>query len=283
MFTSQRFLWVRIIVFLIITFMLFNSVQQRAGEGPIGYFLNRAVAPVEYGFYYLGRFTAETGAYVARLGRLERENSRYRKELAKLRAQLFELQTLRAENGRLRSALSFLDRQAHDLVSAEIVATSPNNWKRTVLINHGADAGLRKGMAVITPDGIVGRISEVRDYSAEVILISDKREGNYIGGVVARTRTMVIVSGGGVWGQCIVRPAVEDYFIDLKQNDLILTAENSDFFPRGLPIGRVVKVTRGSNHMAIQADLKPAVKIGAMQIVYVVRVKQDLPATPDGG
>ena len=163
--------------------------------------------------------------------------------------------SLKTENDRLRTALSFQTNQPNELISAEIIAVNPSNWNQTITINRGHDFHLKKNMAVITPQGVVGRIGEVQAKTAEVILITDPRDGNFIGGVVARTRNLVIINGGGQYrGECTVQPAVDSYFMDLKKKDLIITAETSEIFPRGLPIGRIVYVNqRTSNQMVSKA------------------------------
>lgn len=274
---NRRYLLVPVI-FLLITWVLFITSRERSQEGKIEYFLHTALVPLESLFNQTNRIVSDNWRTVSRLSRLKADNERLRRQMSLLRTKQLRLSAIQAENGRLRAALGFIDAQPHQLVGAEIIALNPTNWNRTFIINKGADAGLRKNMAVISAQGVVGRVAEVRSNTAEIIAITDPRQGNIIGGVVSRTRNMVIVTGGGPQqGMCTVQPAGDSYFIDLKKGDRILTAETSDIFPRGLPIGRVVSVSKQPKKMTYQAYLKPAVNLAHLQLVYIIKVKKDPP------
>jgi rod shape-determining protein MreC len=281
LFVNKRFLFIAL-VFLVITWVMYVSSHPRAGEGKIEYFFNTAMVPLESIFDYFGGVVNNSWRTVTKLSQLKAENDHLHKEIDNLRIRQIGLNSLKEENDRLRRALNFQTSQPNELISAEIIAVNPSNWNQTITINRGHDFQLKKNMAVITPQGVVGRIGEVRSRTAEVILITDPREGNFVGGVVARTRNLVIITGGGQYrGECTVQPAVDSYFMDLKQKDLIVTAETSEIFPRGLPIGRIVYVNKTSNKMVSKASLKPVVHLGELQMVYVIKNKRDLPANLD--
>jgi len=257
---------------------MFISAQEKAGEGKLHYFFNSAMIPLESVFDGIGKTAFESWRTVTTLAELKSENERLKAEIEELKARQLGLDSLRAENRRLREALEYMDTQPHEFVPAEIISVNPNNWNQTVVINKGRNFGLTKNMAVIAPRGVVGRIGEVRGTTAEVILVTDPRDGNYIGGVVARTGRMVIVTGGGNYrGECSVKPAIESYFINIKPGDLIVTSETSEYFPRGLPIGRISHIDKMTNNLVSKATLKPSVNLGLLQTVYVIKVKRDEP------
>jgi rod shape-determining protein MreC len=281
LFVNKRFLFIALL-FLVVTWVMYVSSHPRVGEGKAEYFFNTAMVPLESTFNYFGGVVNNSWRTVTKLSQLKVENERLHREIDHLRIHQLGLDALKTENDRLRNALNFQTSQPNELISAEIIAVNPSNWNQTIIINRGQDFQLKKNMAVITPKGVVGRIGEVRAKTAEVILITDPREGNFIGGVVARTRNLVIINGGGQYrGECTVQPAVDSYFMDLKQKDLIVTAETSEIFPRGLPIGRIVYVNQASNKMVSKASLKPAVHLGDLHMVYVLKNKRDLPVNPD--
>ncbi len=283
LFADRRYLVVALII-LIITWGMFVTSRERTQEGKIEFFFNTAMAPLESIFNRMGGMVDDSWRTVSRLSRLKADNDRLRLTMSHLEARQVGLDSLKAENQRLRDALKFQDAQPHDLIAAETVSANPSNWYRTLVINKGSADGVRKNMAVINPQGVVGRIGEVRTHSSEVILITDPREGNFVGGVVERTGDMVLVTGGGfLQGECTVKPAVETYFINLKKGDLIRTAETSDIFPRGIPIGKVLQISKGANNLVNKAAVKPVVKLGSLRLVYVIKAKHDQPlpvATP---
>lgn len=275
LFTNRRFLLIALI-FLLITWVMFVSSQEKSGEGKIHYFFNSAMIPLESVFNNVGKIVSQSWETITTLSKLKAENERLKAELGSLKVRQTGLDSLRAENRRLRDALQYMDDQPHEFVPAEIIAANPNNWNQTVVINKGKNFQLAKNMAVITPRGVVGRLGAVREKTAEVILITDPRDGNSIGGVVSRTGNMVIVTGGGQYrGICSVKPAVESYFINIKTGDLIVTSETSEIYPRGIPIGRISHINKMTNNLVSKASLKPAVNLGLLQTVYVIKTKRD--------
>lgn len=275
LFTNRRFLLIALI-FLLITWIMFVSSQEKSGEGKIHYFFNSAMVPLESIFDGVGKALSQSWRTVTTLSTLKSENDRLKTEIDKLKVRQTGLDLLKSENRRLRAALQYMADQPHEFVPAEIISVNPNNWNQTIVINKGKNFNLTKNMAVITPQGVVGRIGEVRGNNAEVILMTDPRDGNFIGGVVSRTGNMVIVTGGGQYrGECSIKPTVESYFTNIKTGDLVVTSETSEYFPRGLPIGRVSHINKTANNLASKASLKPAVNLGLLQTVYVIKVKRD--------
>lgn len=276
-FTNRRFLLIAFII-LLLTWVMFVTSQNRAHEGRVEYFFNTAMVPLENVFNSTGRVIGDSWETISKLAKLKVENERLLVEVKYLRARQLELNSLELENRRLRDAMQFQTSQPHQMITAEVIAVNPSNWRRTLIINKGSNLGLKRNMAVISPNGVVGRMGEVRHNTAEVILLTDPRDGNFIGGAIARTQNMVIIAGGGDHlGQCTIKPAVDNYINDLKKGDLIVTAETSEKFPRGLPIGKVVALNKGSNKMVYKALLKPVVNLSTLKIVYIIKTKKDEP------
>jgi rod shape-determining protein MreC len=275
LFTNRRFLLIALII-LLITWVMFVSSQEKTGEGKIHYFFNSAMIPLESLFNSIGNTATGSWETIITLSKLKEENDRLKNENDRLKAHQTGLDLLRAENRRLRASLQYMEDQPHELIPAEIISVNPNNWNRTVVINKGKNFQLAKNMAVITPKGVVGRIGEVRGNNADVILMNDPRDGNFIGGVVSRTGNMVIVTGGGQYlGECSVKPAVESYFSNISIGDLVVTSETSEIYPRGIPIGRISQINKITNNLVSKASLKPAVNLGLLQTVYVIKKKRD--------
>jgi rod shape-determining protein MreC len=278
-FKNKKFLLFMGVIFLLITWVMFVTSQDRQEESKVEFFLNSAITPLEKAFSYSSKTVNDSWQTLTELGRLKVENQKLRTELNLLKTRQLSYASLELENEHLRAALQFEKNQIDELISAEIIAVNPSNWSYTFVINKGAKDGIKKGLAVVSPEGVVGRTGEVRNGSAEVILVSDPREGNYFGGTVKRTNNMVIVRGGGdIRGGCTINPAIDSYFYDLKKDDLIVTSDASEKFPSGMSIGKVVAVNKGSNKMAYQALIKPTVKLSKLQFVYVVKMINTVPA-----
>ncbi len=275
LFNNKKLLILGVII-LLLFWIMFVTADHKSNEGSIEYFLHSAVDPLENGLSLMIGFFQKNIKNILEFHHTQGENKKLKKINNYLLTKQLQFDALKSENKRLRKALEFKNTQTHDLIVAEVIAINPTNWSATLTINRGRNLNIKKNMAVIVPEGVIGRINEVRDYSAEVILITDPRQGNIIGGIIARTKALVLISGKGKQNRfCLVQPAGDSHFTDLKKNDLVTTAENSDIFPRGLPIGRVVKLNKRSEKVINQALIKPIANLTKLQHVYIVRMKQD--------
>lgn len=215
------------------------------------------------------RFSGSVNA-LAEIGRLRDENSQLREALAQqpgLQAQIGEL---KAENGQLRQQLGLAQRSPLHYLSASVIGRSTDNWFDTITINRGTSSGLTRDMAVVTEQGLVGRIFRVTDRTATVMLITDRDSG--VGALVAESRDVGVLQGQGQSG---LKMQFFNPNAQVSEGDSILTSGLNSVFPKGIPIGRVMQVT-GAN-LSKQAVIQPAVDFQHLERVLVV-----ISAPPDG-
>src|SRR5712672_950331 len=184
--------------------------------------------------------------------RLEQDNARL------LQWQQVALK-LTAENRQLQGLLKVVPDRAVSYVTARVIANSGGAYVRTVMINAGSQAGLARGQAVITGDGLVGRLTEVGSRAARVLLITDlnsripvKIEGSNTGAVLAgdnseRPRLLYVAAQEGV-----------------KIGDRVVTSGEGGVFPPDLPVG-VVSAVGGSG-----PRVEPYVELSQLSYVMVV-------------
>ena len=256
------------IAFLLITWGIFlASNSDRSDEIAPEWLVRGVVRPIQQALNGISALAVETWSSLTHLGVLQRENEELKDQLDATQMENKRLKLLAQENQRLRLLLEFKEHSALDLLPAEIIAQAPNHWSKTVTINKGRRDGLQKNMAVITPDGLAGRILSLRQNSAEVLLLSDGRDGNSLSGILERTRELVYVYGAGDY--CRVVPS--DIGVTLKPGDRILTSESSLYFPKDLLVGIIVDVKKTGTRLKGEALLKPAVKFSRTEEVFVVK------------
>ena len=199
------------------------------------------------------------------------ENERMRVELARLELRNRELESRAAEEQRLVKLLNF--REAHTdvpMVAAEVIGAGADSATRTVYINRGEHEGVRRNMAVITPDGIVGKTVEVFAYASQVLLITDKESG--VGALLAKSRTHGVIKGTG-------DPFAHlDYVINsetVQPGDEILTSGEDRIFPKDLRAGIVVGTQPGNPFKVI--NVQPAARLDRLEEVLVLLVQRELP------
>lgn len=206
--------------------------------------------------------------YVA-LTDVQSENDLLKAENGRLRAEVAAREEIRHENDRLRLLVGIRERSpAVKMVFAQVIGASPSPLFRPLRIDRGLKDGLELGAAVVSHDGVVGRVTALGDYYADVMLLVDASSS--IDVLVQRTRARARVRGqGGDDGlgidvQYLARTA------DVEPGDILVTSGLSKVFPKGLPVGRVISVERRAFGLYQRATVHPSVDFGRIEAVMVV-------------
>lgn len=274
---KKVFYVVLVLIFLFVTWLIFYTSQDEMNQTWLEFVIKIILYPFQRIIDYISNFFSNTWKTMTALSALNRENYQLRQEVLELQMELTQLRQLRAENERLREALEFEKTSAFHLEPTVVIARNPSHWTDTVIINKGSKSGLAKNMPVITKDGVVGRLLNVEPYSSEVILLSDPRDGNSMSGVIERTRGLVYIFGGGRKGYCLVRPS--DLDVKFKIGDRILTSESSLYFPKDLVIGEITEIIDHGDGFEQEAVMKPVVKLGQLEILYVIKNAKNVQKT----
>jgi rod shape-determining protein MreC len=201
---------------------------------------------------------------------VRRENQQMQADLDRLRIRNAELESQSAESARLAALLGFRD--AHPdvpMLAARVIAASADSSSHVIFINRGEHDGIKRNMAVITPDGIVGKIFEVYRSTAQVLLLTDKESG--VGALLATSRIQGPVGGVGE-PLMIMKYISNDENISLGEQ--ILTSGQDQIFPKDLPVGTVAEVKLGTPFKQIR--VKPAAHLDRLEEVIVLLTRQDL-------
>jgi rod shape-determining protein MreC len=213
------------------------------------------------------------GGYVALRGSHE-EALECRTGLAEAHAELNSLKEAQAENARLKVMLGYVEDTVDQEIVARVIGVNPSPQFQSIRINRGEDDGVRVGMPVVTPDGVVGQVVRSVGGSADVMLLTDP--ASRIGGVIQRTRVRATVTGTGD-GHLLSVDFVrrED---DVHDGDVIVTAGSDGIFPRGVVIGTVKSPEKPSVGMYLKATLHPAVELSRVEEVLVIPVTMGIPS-----
>jgi rod shape-determining protein MreC len=176
---------------------------------------------------------------------------------------------------RLQAMLGFREQYVGSTVAAQVIGVSGSELSHVLTIDKGSNDGLRPDMAVITADGIVGKIRDVDPNTAHVLEIDDQTSG--AGVILASTRIRAILSGT-VAGQVQIRNLSADSRI--KPGEQVLTSGGDQVYPRGLPVGTVVSIAQDPDRQLYTDILvRPAVNLDRVEEVLVITGTQsNLPA-----
>lgn len=241
-------------------------------------FIDRAVlrvaTPLQFGLsWLLGGADDAVEGYLALRGAHE-EARECRAQLAEARAEVNALREAGAENLRLKAMLGYVEESVDQEIVARVIGLNPSPQFQSLRINRGEDDGVRAGMPVVTPDGVVGQVVRAVGTSADVLLLTDP--ASRIGGVVQRTRVRATVMGAGD-GHRLSLDFVrrED---DVRDGDVVVTAGTDGIFPRGLRVGTVSAMQRPPVGMFLKARVEPAVDLARVEEVLVVPVMMGVPS-----
>ena len=193
------------------------------------------------------------------------EFDRLSNEIGILRAKLFDLREIEQENSRLKSLIGFKQKSPLHLDSARVIARSPDSWSSSVIIDKGKYNGIKRGMAVINTQGLVGRVVESAENISKVLLVNDPSQG--ISSIVQRSRQEGLVNGS-LGSNLIMRYLPDD--AQIAVGDIIITSELSQVYPKGLLVGRVINIGKEFSGLSRYAVVKPSADLSSIEEVSVI-------------
>lgn len=210
------------------------------------------------------------------------ENMVLRAEAQRLKVQALQVEEIREENARLRRLLALRERLPLATLVGEVVGREAGGWMRTLTVNRGRGSGISRQVPVIVPEGLVGRVVQVRAGASVVQLLDDP--ASTVGAVVQRTRTPGLVEGdttGRVRFKFMTRDETQ-----VAVGDIVVTSGLGGLFPRGVPIGQVVAIQDKGSALFHFAVLAPAVDFTRVEEVLLLtgQTQQDMAGlfTPNG-
>jgi len=211
----------------------------------------------------VGGVRAVWGGYVG-LRSVRAENEALRREFGDLQVRYQEERAMAARTRQLETLLALRDRQSLPTRAAEVIAAGASPDFRTVTIDKGTADGLRPDMAVIAPGGLVGRIVTPGLHAAKVQLLIDRNAA--AGAIVERSRAQGVVVGSG---EDLLRMDYVPGIADVRAGDTVVTSGIDGIYPKGVVVGRVERVERGSGiYMSIR--VQPQVEFLRLEEVLVV-------------
>ena len=178
---------------------------------------------------------------------------------------------------RLQALLAFKEQFISATMAAQVIGGSGSELSRVVFIDKGYNDGIRPDMAVITADGVVGKVLEVYRIpsTSKVLLINDQSSG--VGAILDKTRTQGILRGTAS-GEVVLEKVMSDETV--PAGEMVLTSGGDGVFPKGLLVGRVTKVAPGSE-LFLNIHVRPAADLSRLEEVLVVTKIDERQAEPD--
>jgi rod shape-determining protein MreC len=200
------------------------------------------------------------------LRHVREQNQDLQKTIDRMRLEQAALLEDARQGERLQAMLGFQEKYIYKTVAAQAIGSSGSDQSHDFYIDKGADYQLRPDMAVITADGIVGKVRDVFPHSAQVLAINDQTSG---AGVILETTRIRGILRGNAFGQLQIVGILADNRI--QPGEKVFTAGGDLIFPRGLPVGVVEKVVRDPERDSfIDVMVKPAARLNSLDEVLVI-------------
>jgi len=241
----------------------------------IRYWAVSVVTPFERFFHGIGYTFRHGWSNYVDLRHTRQENHDLQEQIARLRLEQASFAEDAMQGHRLQAMLDFQQHYVSTTVAAQVIGTSGNDLSRVVYIDKGAKDGLKADQAVITPDGIVGKIRDVFPHTSQVLLINDQTSG--AGVLLATTRIRAILRGSTT-GQILINNLTPDERI--KPGEQVLSSGGDQVYPRGLPVGTIESIKVDPDHQPYTLiQLRPAANLNQLEEILVITGTQTaLPA-----
>lgn len=230
--------------------------------------ISTVVSPASSSLAYLGNKVGTGVTTVGQLFTLEQQNTDLKQKLLLYNSMKLELSELSQQNSQLRGLLDLKQKgAAWKLAAATVISRNPDDWFDTVVINRGTDSGVHSGMAVIVPQGVVGRVISSSPVTSTVMLILDPSSG--LGAEDVQSQAAGVVDGRDpITGELTFQ--LFAHHPNVLPGDAVVTSSYSEYYPPGLLIGQVQSVAKTAYGLTETAIVKPSVNFNQLDDVMVV-------------
>lgn len=217
-----------------------------------------------------------TSEFFTTQGSLQAENAQLAQQNLTQMAQLQQLAALQSENEHLRKLLGTRERLSSRTSLAEVLYAARDPFSRRIVIDQGSQDDVAPGQPVIDGLGVVGQVTRVYPWLAEVTLVTDK--GHLVPVLNTRNGLRGVLGGTGNDG------ALELKFVplnaDFENGDQLVTSGIDGVYPPGLPVAQIVSVERDAAFLFARILCKPLAGVANHTQVLVVHAEQKIPERP---
>lgn len=271
-------LWLLIIVLLVVFCLIFFSAKGKVKIPLTNRIVITLLAPFQSASSKLGNTSSNVIKGVNDLLTVYQENKQLKAQVLQLRKQNMQNNEIAIENERLRKILDYKKiAQQFEMKTATVIARDSSTWVNNIVVNRGANDGIKKDMPVVTPAGLVGYVLKTYDSYSIVALITDPRVA--VGVMVQRNESRVAgIIKGDINGSSAVHMENIPRSADVKKGDQIITSGLGGIYPKGIFVGTVEDVQNESGGLLKYAAVKTVVDFQKLEDVIIIVNSQQIPA-----
>lgn len=252
-----------LLVFTVLSLSLKSSPALRKVQGLVV----SMTAPGLEGLEYVGRSAKQLWLGYFYLIGVRRQNAELQRQLEEYKQREVQFQEAEQALTRLETLLDLKRQVALPVIGARVIAYDPTLWSRSAIINQGKAQGVKEGLPVLAPQGIVGRIVGVYPEYSKVMLIVDRKSS--ADAMVQRTRIRGMLKGKG-GNRCSLEFVPKS--ADVQVGDLVLASGLVGLYPKGLVFGKVTAANKKNPGVFQEIEVSPNVDLSTLEEVLVVKV-----------
>ena len=256
-----------ILTLLLVFSVLSLSLKRSPALSKVQGLIVSMTAPGLEGLEYVGRKAKYLWEGYFYLVGARRQNAELQRQLEEYRQREVSFQEAQQALTRLEGLLDLKRQVALPVIGARIIAYDPTLWSRSAIINQGKAQGVKDGLPVLAPEGIVGRIVGVYPEYSKVMLIVDRKSS--ADAMVQRTRVRGMLKGKG-GNRCALEFVPKS--ADVQVGDLVLASGLVGLYPKGLVLGKVTAANKKNPGVFQEIEVTPSVDLSTLEEVLVVKV-----------
>lgn len=263
--TNKRMVWRLVLAASLLSPFVFFSSKLRPwqSENSLILITQELLYPFEYAWHASITFVAESWDHYFALSDTAKQNTKMSSEIKLLRTKLLNYEDKIQEISRLRRLLGFVQHYEQSHIVAEVIGTQHHKAFQTMRISKGEFDGVRIGMPVVTAEGVVGRIIRAGKKFSDVHLLLDSNFNVDV--LLQRTRIRGVLKGQGSHGVLKLNRQSE-----IRIGDTIITSGIVGGFAKGLPVGRVVRISYESDNVSQSVRVEPWAEFDQIEEVVVL-------------
>lgn len=254
---------VLLLVFSVLSLSLKRSPALKKVEGLV----ISLTAPGMEGLQYLGRSVKQLWLGYIYLVEVRRQTVELERQLEEYRQREVRFQEAQQALTRLEALLDLKRQVALPVIGARVIAYDPSLWSRSAIIDQGKVQGVKEGLPVLAPQGIVGRVVEVYPEYSKTMLIVDRKSA--ADAMIQRTRVRGILKGKG-GNRCSLEFVPKN--ADVQVGDLVLASGLVGLYPKGLVFGKVTAANKKNPGVFQEIEVTSSADLSALEEVLVVKV-----------
>ncbi len=264
MFFPMDFKRIFLILFILILPILSISIQQKTAPW---YFspIRSITSYIQSGYSFFSINVKETIGLYLNLIDIKKDNRQLKLELDELKTQLLIQKEIEIENERLKTLLDFQQKNHMNLLPARVIGYDLSGQHSTIRINKGEQHRVKKGQAIISPEGVVGTIFSVQSHTSQILMVTDHY--SVIDAIIQNSRARGVVEGrAGTHAHIKYLQRTDEVHV----GDLVVTSGLDNIFPKGYPIGVISKVEKKTYGISQYVEVQSYVKPHQIEDVFIV-------------